>query len=741
MEECQQLYEKLLKRLQEYNYAKDYPMLDKAYRLACEAHSTQVRKSGEPYIIHPLQVALILADLKLDIESIVAGILHDIVEDTDYSIEDIEQMFSKEVAHLVNGVTKLKQMNYCSKEEQQAENYRKMFLAMAKDIRVILIKVADRLHNMRTLNYMSTSKQLEKAQETLEIYAPIANRLGISKIKNELEDLAFKYLNPVDYYDISKKVKQKQSEREIYVNKVCSELKSKIEKVGIEAKIYGRPKHLFGIYKKMINQSKNFEQIFDLVAIRIIVNTVQDCYGALGIVHEMYMPIPSRFKDYIAMPKNNMYQSLHNTLVGPEGKSFEIQIRTHEMHRVAEYGIAAHWKYKEGITSSKTTSDEEKMTWLRQILEWQQDLSDNKEFMDTIKTDFDAFSENVYCFSPTGDVKILPYGSTPVDFAYSIHSAVGNKMVGAKVNEKIVTFNHKLQNGDRVEIITSQNSQGPKLDWLKFVKSSQSKIKISAWFKKANKEENITKGKELLEKNAKSKGYSYLDLATEDRIENILRRYNFKDWDAICAAVGHGGIKEGQIINRFIEHYEKHVKKEKTIDEIISENKKNIQDDENQKRPSKSNSQVIVQGIDSIETRISKCCSPVPGDEIIGFITKGRGISIHRTDCINIVSLSEDDKARLIETIWNKDNYNSHFQASFKIVASDRLGYFGDITRILNENKINIYGINAKALNSQVIIYLDVSISCRTQIDFILKKIMTITGTYEAERVNSFNNF
>ena len=381
------------------------------------------------------------------------------------------------------------------------------------------------------------------------------------------------------------------------------------------------------------------------------------------------------------------------------------------------------------------------MTWLRQILEWQQDLSDNKEFMDTIKTDFDAFSENVYCFSPTGDVKILPYGSTPVDFAYSIHSAVGNKMVGAKVNEKIVTFNHKLQNGDRVEIITSQNSQGPKLDWLKFVKSSQSKIKISAWFKKANKEENITKGKELLEKNAKSKGYSYLDLATEDRIENILRRYNFKDWDAICAAVGHGGIKEGQIINRFIEHYEKHVKKEKTIDEIISENKKNIQDDENQKRPSKSNSQVIVQGIDSIETRISKCCSPVPGDEIIGFITKGRGISIHRTDCINIVSLSEDDKARLIETIWNKDNYNSHFQASFKIVASDRLGYFGDITRILNENKINIYGINAKALNSQVIIYLDVSISCRTQIDFILKKIMTITGTYEAERVNSFNNF
>lgn len=743
MEECQRLYQELIEKLKKYHPAKEYPMLEKAYNLAYNAHSNQVRKSGEPYIIHPLHVAIILADLKLDIESIVAGILHDVIEDTEYSFEDIENMFSKDVANLVNGVTKLKQMSYCSKEEEQAENYRKMFLAMAKDIRVILIKVADRLHNMRTLNYMSSKKQLEKAQETLEIYAPIANRLGISKIKVELDDLAFKYLNPEDFYYISNKVKEKQSEREAYVNKICSDLNKKIEELGIKAKIYGRPKHFFSIYKKMINKNKTFEQIFDLVAIRIIVDTVRDCYAVLGVVHEMYTPVPSRFKDYIAMPKPNMYQSLHNTLVCPGGKSFEVQIRTHEMHRVAEYGIAAHWKYKEGIsgTEKEKSSEEEKLAWLRQILEWQQDLSDNQEFMDTIKTDLDAFSENVYCFSPNGDIKILPYGSTPVDFAYCIHTAIGNKMIGARVNGKIVTFDNKLKNGDQVEIITSQNSNGPKIDWLKFVKSSQAKTKITTWFKQINKEENIIKGQELLEKDAKRKGYTFSELATEDRIRSVIRKYNFKDWNAICAAVGHGGIKEGQVVNRFIEEYVKESTKNKTVEEFISESKKVIDIESKKKNNLKNTSKIVVQDIDSIETRIAKCCSPIPGDEIIGFITKGRGISVHRTDCANIVGLKDEDKNRFIETIWNLEGKNSLFTTGVSIIAYDRIGYLGEVTRLLNDLKINIVGINARTGNGQVFVDLNVSISDINQLDLLLKRILNLKGTYEVKRVNSFTEF
>ena len=537
-------------------------MLKKAYDLAKEAHKDQKRKSGEPYIIHPLKVAIILAELELDMETIVAGILHDTIEDTPYTYDDIKNLFGEEVAVLVDGVTKLGKLSYTTKEEIQAENYRKMFLAMAKDIRVILIKLADRLHNMRTLNYMTEEKQREKAQETLDIYAPLAHRLGISKIRTEMEDLCFKYLNPDAYYDLKHKIEKKKSERERYVNQIVEEIKAKIDESGIKGTVYGRSKHFFSIYKKMVNQNKTLDQIYDLFAVRIIVDTVRDCYACLGIVHDMYKPVPGRFKDYIAMPKPNMYQSLHNTLIGPTGEPFEVQIRTWEMHRTSEYGIAAHWKYKEG-KSGDTSKDKEaeKMAWLRQILEWQRDLSDNKEFMAALKLDLNIFNDSVYAFTPQGKVIPLPNGSTPIDFAYAIHSAVGNKMVGARVNNKIVTFDYKIQNGDIVEILTSQNSRGPSRDWLSLVKSSTARTKINQWFKKEFKEENIVRGKELIIADAKKKNYSFSDLAKPEWVEIVVNKFGFKDWDALCAAVGHGGVKEGQVINRFIEEYKKEQKK------------------------------------------------------------------------------------------------------------------------------------------------------------------------------------
>ena len=623
MEQCKQLYKELIELLDGYHPSNDYSMVEKAYNLAREAHGDQLRKSGEPYIIHPLCVAKILA----------------------------EKEFGSEVAYLVDGVTKLEKIEYSSKEEMQAENYRKMFLSMAKDIRVILIKVADRLHNMRTLKFMTPEKQKEKAQETLDIYAPLANRLGISKIKVELEDLCLRYLDPDAYYDLADKIQRKQSEREDFVNNIVNEIKTKCEETGIECEVYGRPKHFFSIYKKMHNKNKTIDQIFDLFAVRVLVDTVKDCYGVLGVVHEMYKPIPSRFKDYISMPKANMYQSLHNTLIGPEGVPFEVQIRTWDMHKTAEFGIAAHWKYKEGKNGSETNSEEAKLSWLRQILEWQKDMSDNREFMDTIKTDLDAFSDNVYCFSPTGDVISLLEGSTPVDFAYSIHSAVGNTMVGARVNGRIVNFDYQIQNGDRVEIVTSQNSRGPSMDWLKFVRTSQAKTKINQWYKKINKEENISRGKELLEKEAKKKGLVLSELLNNERMRAVLDRYSFRDWESICAAVGHGGLKEGQVINRLNEDYQKAIKKTKTADELLKESQEALQAqmEANAAVPRKSRSGIYVKGVGDIEVRFSKCCSPVPGDEIVGFVTRGRGVSIHRTDCINIINLSEDERHRLME--------------------------------------------------------------------------------------------
>ena len=567
----EELYQALIARVRKYHPSADITMIEKAYQIGKEAHKDQFRKSGEPYIIHPLWVAIILADLEMDKETIVAGMLHDVVEDTTMTLDEISTEFGEEVALLVDGVTKLGQLNYSKdKLEAQAENLRKMFLAMAKDIRVIIVKLADRLHNMRTMEFMTPAKQKEKSRETMDIYAPIAQRLGISKIKTELDDLSLKYYQPEVYNQLVHDLNARKTEREEFVQQIVAEVSKHMKNADIEAKVYGRVKHFFSIYKKMVNQNKTLDQVYDLFAVRIIVDSVKDCYAALGVIHEMYTPIPGRFKDYIAMPKANMYQSLHTTLIGPSGQPFEIQIRTEEMHKTAEYGIAAHWKYKEtgGSNTKGLNTQEEKLNWLRQILEWQRDMSDNREFLSLLKGDLDLFQEDVYCFTPNGDVKNLPNGSTPVDFAYAIHSAVGNKMVGARVNGKLVNIDYKIQNGDRIEILTSQNSKGPSRDWLNIVKSTQAKSKINSWFKKEFKEDNIIRGKDLISAYCKSKGINLPDVLKPKYQQIVQKKYGFRDWDAVLAAIGHGGLKEGQVVNRLLEEYEKEHKKEITDENI-----------------------------------------------------------------------------------------------------------------------------------------------------------------------------
>ena len=585
----EELYQDLISRVRRYHPSDDISMIEKAYKIAYAAHEGQVRKSGEPYIIHPLCVAIILADLELDKETIEAGLLHDVVEDTIMTEAEIEKEFGPDVALLVDGVTKLQQIDFPSdkgngenktadQQEMQAENLRKMFLAMAKDIRVIMIKLADRLHNMRTLKYQPPAKQQKIARETMEIYAPIAQRLGISKIKVELDDLSLKYLEPEVYYDLVDKIAVRRSEREEYIQQIVDEVSEHMKNAGIKSQIDGRVKHFFSIYKKMKNQSKTLDQIYDLFAVRIIVDSVKDCYAALGVIHEMYKPIPGRFKDYIAMPKANMYQSLHTTVIGSSGQPFEIQIRTMEMHKAAEFGIAAHWKYKEASDGKKVAAqEEEKLAWLRQILEWQRDMSDNKEFMNLLKSDLDLFSDTVYCFTPTGDVKTLPAGSTPIDFAYSVHTAVGNKMIGARVNGKLVTIDYEIQNGDRIEILTSQNSKGPSRDWLNLVKSTQAKNKINQWFKNEFKEENIIKGKEMLSAYCKAKSINISDIMKPLYMEAQMKKYGFKDWESLLAAVGHGGLKEGQIINRMQELYDKDHPKVLSNEEVIASVAENAQ--------------------------------------------------------------------------------------------------------------------------------------------------------------------
>ena len=733
------LYKELIASVRKYHPSDDISMIEKAYHVADEAHKGQVRKSGEAYIIHPLCVAIILAELELDKETIVAGLLHDVVEDTVMTVEEITEEFGAEVALLVDGVTKLGQLAYdADKVEVQAENLRKMFLAMAKDIRVILIKLADRLHNMRTLKYMTPEKQKEKARETMDIYAPIAQRLGISKIKIELDDLSLKYLEPEAYYDLVEKVALRKSVRDDYVQQLVGEVKKIIEAAGIKADIEGRAKHFFSIYKKMKNQGKTIDQIYDLFAIRIIVESVKDCYAALGVIHEMYKPIPGRFKDYIAMPKPNMYQSLHTTLIGPTGQPFEIQIRTYEMHRTAEYGIAAHWKYKEASDGKNVQNqEEEKLSWLRQILEWQRDMSDNREFMSLLKSDLDLFSDTVFCFTPTGDVKNLPNGSTPVDFAYSIHSAVGNKMIGAKVNGKLVPIDYVIQNGDRIEILTSQNSKGPSRDWLNIVKSTQAKNKINQWFRSELKEENIVKGKELIAQYCKTKNINLSDINKPEYQSKILHKYGFHDWNACLATLGHGGLKEGQIVNRMLEEYHKDHPIQMTdadVLEAVAENKEKAA----ATPVVRSKSGIIVKGLYDVAVHFSKCCSPVPGDEIVGFVTRGRGVSIHRTDCINIINLSDMERARLIDAEWQQDTEGEGkglYIAEIKIFCHDRKGLLVDITKIFTEREISISGINSKT-SKQGIATISVSFSVKgkEELERLVEKVRQIESVIDIER-------
>ena len=731
------LYQDLIRSIRKYHPSDDISQIEKAYKIAREAHKDQKRKSGEPYIIHPLCVAIILADLELDKETIIAGILHDVVEDTIMTLGEVEKEFGAEVALLVDGVTKLTQLSWSmDKVEIQAENLRKMFLAMAKDIRVILIKLADRLHNMRTLQYMKPEKQKEKARETMDIYAPIAHRLGISKIKVELDDLSLKYLKPEVYYDLAEKISLRKDAREAFVQSIVDEVSAHIREAGIEARVDGRVKHFFSIYKKMVNQDKTLDQIYDLFAVRIIVETVKDCYAALGVIHELYKPIPGRFKDYIAMPKPNMYQSLHTTLIGSTGQPFEIQIRTYEMHRTAEYGIAAHWKYKESGSGKIAAGDEAaKLSWLRQILEWQREADNSKEFLNMVKGDLDLFSDSVYCFTPTGDVKNLPSGSTPIDFAYSIHSAVGNKMVGARVNGKLVNIDYVIQNGDRIEIITSQNSKGPSRDWLSLVKSTQARNKINQWFKTELKEDNITKGKEMIDRYCKAKGINYPEINKPEFQEKVMARYAFKDWDSVLASIGHGGLKEGQVINKMLDEKVKKQKKEVT-DKAILDGIEEMTGKAPENKKSKSG--IVVKGIHDVAVRFSRCCSPVPGDEIVGFVTRGRGISIHRTDCINIINLPSDERVRLIDAEWqqpegegNKERYSTEIQ----IYANNRIGMFVDISKVFTERQIDITSMNVRtSKQGKATIIMTFDIQGIEELNRLTDKLRQIEGVLDIER-------
>ena len=742
-----ELFEELLKSIKKYHPSADTSLVEKAYKIAYDAHEGQVRKSGEEYIIHPLSVAIILAELELDKETIAAGLLHDVLEDTVMTEEEMIAEFGEEVFLLVDGVTKLQHLHLTDKIkdpkdknanrlEMQAENLRKMFLAMAKDIRVIMIKLADRLHNMRTLKYQSEEGQQRIARETQEIYCPIAQRLGISRIKIELDDLSLKYLNADAYYELVEKVAVRKEIREEYIGSLVDMVREQVVEAGIKAEISGRAKHFFSIYKKMVNQDKTIDQIYDLFAIRVIVDSVKDCYAVLGIMHEKYKPIPGRFKDYIAMPKPNMYQSLHTTLIGPSGQPFEIQIRTKEMHRTAEYGIAAHWKYKEannGNATSTTVTEEEKLSWLKQILEWQQE-SDNREFMSLLKSDLDLFSDTVFCFTPTGDVKNLPNGSTPIDFAYSIHSAVGNKMVGAKVNGKLVPIDYVIQNGDRLEVVTSQNSRGPSRDWLNIVKSTQARNKINQWFRSEFKEDNIIKGKELMQAYAKAKGIPFHDINKPEYQEKVQRKYGFRSWEACLATIGHGGLKEGAVVNRMYEEYKKdHIVP--MTDADVLENIGEVKQDDTRK---KSKSGIIVKGLYDMAVHFSKCCSPVPGDEIVGFVTRGRGVSVHRTDCVNIINLSDLERVRLIEAEWQAGaelEELGDYYTEIKIYCNDKPGLLVDVSRVFAERDINIVGIHSRA-SKQGIATIEVSFRSkgRQQIHSLIERLRQIDDVIEIQR-------
>ena len=721
----------LLQKIKENCTNVDLDIVNKAFNLAYEAHKEQKRESGEPYIIHPIDVAVILAELGMDTSTIVAGLLHDVIEDTDYTYDDIKNIFSEEVANLVSGVTKITKMQYKSKEEQQADNFRKMLLAMASDIRVIIIKLADRLHNMRTLKYMPKEKQKRISKETLDIYAPLAHRLGISKVKWELEDLCFRYLHEEEYYDLVHQISEKRVERETYIAQIIKDLYSKLEEAEIDSDIDGRPKHFYSIYRKMVTKNKSIEQIFDLTAIRILVNSVKDCYEVLGIVHTIYKPIPGRFKDYIAMPKPNMYQSLHTTVIGPQGKTFEIQIRTFEMHKTAEYGIAAHWKYKEGDTSdTKGKSFENKLVWLRDMLEWQKETSDAEEFMEGFK--INLFTDEIFLFTPKGVVIDLPNGATPIDFAYRIHTDIGNKCIGAKVNGKIVPLDYKLKTGQIVEILTSNSSKGPNMDWLSIAKSNQAKSKIKAWFKKAKKEENINKGKEVFEKELKKQSVHYVDIAKGESYDKFIKRYNINCMDDLYALVGLGAIVASSFIAKLKEENLSKDEKDKNLNKAIEENIS-----KNEKKKKYTSYGVTVKGENNLMVRFAKCCNPVPGDDILGYITKGRGVSIHRKDCGNLNNLIKEDPQKVVDVSWGTSN-GVAYMAEIQVKTEDKSGILSDVMNILMDSKLPLNALNAKSAKGNLA-YINIKIKIDTveQLKELMKKIKRVPGVLDVYRMNN----
>lgn len=728
------MIESLIKKINDNCINVDIDIIEKAYNFAGEAHKSQKRESGEPYIIHPIDVAEILAELGMDTNTIAAGLLHDVLEDTDCTYKEMSEMFNEEIASLVNGVTKLGKIEYKSKQEQQADNVRKMLLAMAKDIRVIIIKLADRLHNMRTLKFMPKEKQKLKAKETLDIYAPLAHRLGMSKIKWELEDLSFRYLHEEEYYDLVRQIAEKRVEREAYISSIIDDLYKNLEESGIDSDIEGRPKHFYSIYRKMVNKSKTIEQIFDLTAIRILVNSVKDCYGVLGIVHTIYKPIPGRFKDYIAMPKPNMYQSLHTTVIGPQGKTFEIQIRTFDMHKTAEYGIAAHWKYKEGDAGEdKEKGFEKKLAWLRDMLEWQKETSDAEEFMEGFK--IDLFSDEIFVFTPKGVVINLASGSTPIDFAYRIHTDVGNRCIGAKVNGKIVPLDYKLKTGEIVEIITSQSAKGPNMDWLNIAKSNQAKSKIKSWLKKAKKDENINKGKELLEKELRKQGVVLSEITKGDSYERLAKRYNLHNSDDIYAAVGVGSISASAFVSRLKE--ENLVDKVKQSDEEIAKNIEEHIAKSYRGNKNESSYGITVKGESNLMIRFARCCNPVPGDEIQGYITKGRGVSVHRTDCSNLKSLIAYDPNKVVDVSWGMSK-GASYVAEVRVKSDDRMGVLSDIMKVITDSGLHLNALNANsAKGNEALINIKVKIDSVEQLRELMKKIRRLKGVTDVFRVNS----
>lgn len=719
--------EEVLETVKKSNRRADLKIIKRAYEYAKDKHKDQLRRSGEPYIIHPIQVAYILSTLGLDHSTICAALLHDVIEDTDVTLEDIAKEFSPEIAEMVDGVTKLSKLNYTSEQEQQVENYRKMFLAMGKDIRVILIKLADRLHNMRTLKYLTRDRQIANARETMDLYAPLANRLGMYSLKWELEDLSFKYLYPEDYRELVEGIDKKREERLKFIDQIMQEIKVELKKQKIVAEITGRAKHLYSIYRKMQRDNKTLDQIYDLFALRIIVNSVKDCYAALGVVHELYNPMPGRFKDYISVPKPNMYQSLHTTLIGPKGTPFEVQIRTWNMHRIAEYGIAAHWAYKEasflGGKKANVTVEEDKLSWLRETLEWQKDMQDPQEFLNTLKTEL--FEDEVYVFTPKGKILVLPNGATPIDFAYAIHAEIGNHMTGCKINSKMMPIVTKLKNGDIVEIVTSDKSKGPSRDWLKFIKSSTAKTRIQQWFKKNEREANIAKGKDALEREVKRIGMSYQELFKPEFVDVAVNRYKFNSLDDMYASVGFGTITAGKIVSRVLEEYRK-VNKEENIEEKIEELKKTKED-----KPSSSG--IIVKGIDNCLVRLSKCCNPVPGDEIVGYITKGRGVSVHRKDCKNVKDLFEEEN-RMIDVSWYTDEPSS-YNVDIVMFSNDRDGLLADIISTVTAEKAPLMAVNSKVSKERIVITeLTIEVNNIAQLNSVLKSLRKIDSVYDVKR-------